>query len=83
MSHLTDTDPDEVIVIDVSVVDEPGGGFQSPLTGTCGTLEGQVLSQARTKPSHSFQPQIVETRDGWYQDEDCFDPGQIAPTAAP
>ncbi len=82
-SRLTDTDTEEVIVMDMSIVGEQGGSVPS-LASTDGTLEEQVPSRACTEPFHPFQPpRIVETSDGWYQGEDCFDPGQITPVAAP
>ena len=41
-------------------------------------------AQPRTEPSHPYQPpQITEAQGEWYEGEDYFDLGQIAPSASP
>ncbi len=43
-----------------------------------------MLVRPHTEPSHPYQPpKITEAQGEWYQGEDCFDPGQIAPSASP
>ncbi len=82
-SQPPDTDPEDVLVLDVRVV-EDREGFQSSQQDTRPSLEELVPAQPRTEPSHPYQPpQITEARGEWYQGEDSFDPGQIAPSASP
>ena len=82
--HQPDTDQEDAIILDMQVVEDQEER-QSSQSDTRPSLEDVMVSaRPRTEPSHPYQPpQITEAQGGWYEGEDCFDPGQITPSASP
>ncbi len=57
-----------------------GEGSNLSQSNTSPSIEGKVSSWRFTCPYLS--PQVIETSDGWYSVEVCFNPSQVAPEAA-
>ncbi len=82
-SQPPDTDQEDALVLDMQVVDDDEE-LQSSQHDARPFLEVMASAWPRTEPSHPYQPpQITEARGEWYEGEECFDPGQIAPPASP